>query len=253
MVQHSEASRKAGRLTTPLRFSPPWSEVTEQANSSASAIRRKERRAQPAAIRLAHWINIPLLVIMAGSGLQIFAAYPALGPRGGQYGWYPFQNDAPPSWIRFGGWLAGARHWHFAVAWFLILNGLIYLIYMIASGEWHRRVFLPTRDTSNALAMFAYYVRIRKTPPPEDFYNGLQRLAYTSAILFGVVVALSGLAIYKPVQLHWITTALGGYDVARVVHLSCLVLLASFTAMHLVLVALHPRTIVTMVTGGQRG
>lgn len=249
MDQHSAEGRKPARVTTPLGFSAPWSE----ASSSNAEIRRKRRLAQPAAIRLAHWIDIPLLVIMAGSGLQIFAAYPALGPRGAQYSWYPFQNDAPPSWLRFGGWLAGARHWHFAIAWFLIVNGVIYLIYMLASGEWRRRVFIPTRDTSNALAMFAYYLRVRKTPPPEDFYNGLQRLAYTSAILFGVVVVLSGLAIYKPVQLYWITAAFGGYDVARVVHLSCLVLLALFTAMHLVLVATHPRTIVTMVTGGQRG
>ena len=100
--------------------------------------------------------------------------------------------------------------------------------------------------------MFAYYVRLTKAPPPEDFYNGLQRLAYTSAILFGVVVVLSGLAIYKPVQLWWLTAMFGSYDVARVVHLSCLVLLALFTAMHLVLVVLHPRTIITMVTGGKR-
>jgi thiosulfate reductase cytochrome b subunit len=235
MDPHPVEDRKSARATTPLRFSPPWSETTA---AVAAETRRRARRAQPAAIRLAHWINIPLLVIMAGSGLQIFAAYPALGPRGGLYRC---------------GWLAGARHWHFAIAWFLIFNGIIYLIYMIASGEWRRRVFIPSRDTSNALAMFAYYLRIRKTPPPEDFYNGLQRMAYTSAILFGIVVVLSGLAIYKPVQLYWITAAFGGYDVARVVHLSCLVLLASFTAMHLVLVALHPRTIVTMVTGGHRG
>ncbi|MGA7621846.1 MAG: hypothetical protein WBV99_20925, partial [Candidatus Binatus sp.] len=115
--------------------------------SSAAEKRRKGRRAQPAAIRLAHWFNIPLLVIMAGSGLQILAAYPALGPRGAQYSWYPFQNDAPPSWLRLGGWLAGARHLHFAIAWFLILNGVLYLIYMAASGEWRRRVFIPRRDT----------------------------------------------------------------------------------------------------------
>jgi thiosulfate reductase cytochrome b subunit len=248
--------RKPARVTTPLRFSPPWtgpSEGIEPVDSSRAENWRQGRLAQPAAIRLAHWINIPLIVIMAGSGLQILAAYPALGPRGALYNWYPFQNDAPPSWLRFGGWLAGARHWHFAIAWFLILNGLIYLIYMIASGEGRRRVFIPTRDTSNAIAMFGYYLRIRKTPPPEDFYNGLQRMAYTSAILFGLVVVFSGLAIYKPVQLYWITAAFGGYDVARVVHLSCLVLLALFTVMHLVLVALHPRTIVTMVTGGPRG
>jgi thiosulfate reductase cytochrome b subunit len=217
------------------------------------ADRRTGRRAQPAAIRLAHWINIPLLVIMAGSGLQILSAYPFLGPRGAPYSWYPLQNHGSPMWLRLGGWLAGARHLHFAIAWFLVFNGVIYLIYMVASGEWRRRVFIPSRDTSNALAMFAYYLRIRKTPPPEDFYNGLQRLAYTSAILFGVVVVLSGLAIYKPVQLHWITALFGGYDFARAVHLGCLGLLALFTATHLVLVALHPRTIVTMVTGGHRG
>jgi thiosulfate reductase cytochrome b subunit len=250
MDGHRAEDRKSARVTTRLEISPPW---IESAPAPVAEGHRTGRRAQPAAIRLAHWINIPLLVIMAGSGLQILSAYPALGPRGALYSWYPFQNDAPPSWLRFGGWLAGARHWHFAIAWFLILNGIIYLSYMIASGEWRRRVFIPTRDTSNAVAMFAYYLRIRKTPPPEDFYNGLQRLAYTSAILFGIVVVMSGLAIYKPVQLYWITAAFGGYDVARVVHLSCLVLLALFTVMHLVLVALHPRTIVTMVTGGQRG
>jgi thiosulfate reductase cytochrome b subunit len=251
MGAHAAGDRKiAARPTTRLQVSPPW---IESEVSSIHERARAGRLAQPGVIRLAHWINIPLIVIMAGSGLQIFAAYPSLGPRGALYRWYPFQNVAPPSWLRFGGWLAGARHWHFAIAWFLIFNGVIYLIYMIASGEWRRRVFIPARDTSNALAMFAFYLRIRKTPPPEDFYNGLQRLAYTSAILFGMVVVLSGLAIYKPVQLHWITAAFGGYDVARVVHLSCLVLLATFTAMHLVLVALHPRTIVTMVTGGQRG
>ena len=78
-------------------------------------------------------------------------------------------------------------------------------------------------------------------------------MAYTSAIVFAMVVVLSGLAIYKPVQLHWLTAIFGGYDAARVIHLGCLLLLAIFTIMHLVLVALHPRTIVTMVTGGKRG
>jgi thiosulfate reductase cytochrome b subunit len=142
---------------------------------------------------------------------------------------------------------------HFAVAWFLILNGVLYLVYLVASGEWRRRFFLPLRDGSNAIAMFAYYLRIRKTPPPEDFYNGLQRLAYTSAIVFGIAVVLSGLAIYKPVQLYWLAALFGGYDVARVVHLSALVLLVLFAATHLVLVLLHPRTIIDMVTGGRRG
>jgi thiosulfate reductase cytochrome b subunit len=224
---------------------------------AARADKRREataelRRLQPLPIRIAHWLNVPLLVLMAGSGLQILAAYPALGPQGALYRWYPFQNDAPPSWLCFGGWLAGARDWHFALAWFLVLNGVIYLTYMIASGEWRRRVFFPYRDGANAAAMFCYYLDLRKTPPPEDFYNGLQRLAYTSAIVLGAILVLSGLAIYKPVQLYWLTALFGGYDLARVVHLSCLVLLALFAAMHLVLVALHPRTLITMLTGGPR-
>ena len=81
-------------------------------------------------IRFAHWAAIPLLVIMAGSGLEILTAYPMLGPSGDLYGWYPWQGVPPPGWLRFGGWLAGARHWHFALAWFLVANGAIYLVYL---------------------------------------------------------------------------------------------------------------------------
>jgi thiosulfate reductase cytochrome b subunit len=210
------------------------------------------RRLQPLLIRITHWLNVPLLVLMAGSGLQILAAYPSLGPQGAQYRWYPFQGNPPPQWLRFGGWLAGARHWHFALAWFFLLNGLIYVGYFVASGEWRRRVFLPGRDTRNAIGQFAYYTGVRSAPPPLDFYNGLQRLAYTSATLFGLITVLSGLAIYKPVQLHWLATLFGGYDGARVVHLGVLCLLAMFVVMHLVLVALHPRELIRMITGGNR-
>jgi thiosulfate reductase cytochrome b subunit len=123
----------------------------------------------------------------------------------------------------------------------------------VANGEWRRRLFIPGRDASNAVLQFAYYMRIRRTPPPADFYNGLQRLAYNSVILFGLVMVLSGLAIYKPVQLHFLTLLFGGYDGARVIHLAGLCLLALFAAAHLVLVSMHPREILNMFTGGKRG
>ena len=210
------------------------------------------RRPQPFLIRLTHWLNVPLLLLMAGSGLQIFVAYPALGARGALSGWYPWQGAPPPAWMRFGGWLAGARHWHFALGWFLIGNGIIYLIYMGARGEWRRRVFLPGRDARNAVLMMAYYLRLRRAAPPIDFYNGLQRLAYSSVILLALVEVLSGLAIYKPVQLWWLEVPFGGYDGARAVHLIGLGLLGLFTVVHLVMVALHPRAIVEMITGGKR-
>lgn len=215
--------------------------------------RSKTRRPQPLLIRVAHWLNVPLLLLMAGSGLQIFAAYPALGPRGALYGWYPWPWAPPPAWARFGGWLAGGRHWHFALGWFLVLNGLVYLLYMFIRGEWRRRLFLPYRDARNAALVLSYYLRLRRTPPPPDFYNGLQRLAYTAVILIAVIEVLSGLAIYKPVQLSWLARVFGGYDAARAVHLIGLGVLALFTVVHLVMVALHPRAIVEMLTGGRRG
>ncbi len=97
------------------------------------------RRPQPAAIRLAHWSNVPILVFMAASGLQIFDAYPAFGPRDHPYRWFPLQQWEPPEWLRFGGWLAGARHMHLALGWLLVFEGLLYLGYLAASGEWRRR------------------------------------------------------------------------------------------------------------------
>jgi thiosulfate reductase cytochrome b subunit len=211
------------------------------------------RHQQPAAIRITHWCNALLIVLMAGSGLQILTAYPALGPRGAQYSWYPFQNIPPPRWLTLGGWLAGGRHWHFAIAWLFIANGLVYMAYFFFSGEGRRRLFRPRRDTGNAVRQFAYYMQLRRSAPPVDFYNGLQRLAYTGVLSLGIIMVLSGLAIYKPVQLHPLTLLFGGYDGARVVHLAGLCLLAMFVVVHIILVLGHPRELLNMFTGGTRG
>jgi thiosulfate reductase cytochrome b subunit len=220
--------------------------------SASSKNPPKGRRAQPLTIRFNHWLNVLLILIMAGSGLEIFAAYPALGPRGAQYGWYPWQNVAPPGWLTIGGWLAGGRHWHFAFAWLLVLNGAIYLAYFFLSGEWRRRLFLPGRDARNAVLMFAYYLRIIRMPPGVEFYNGLQRFAYTGVLILITIQVLSGLAIYKPVQLYWLVACFGSYDAARVVHLLGLVLLAVFVVIHVLMVSMHPRDLLAMVTGGKR-
>ena len=206
---------------------------------------------QPLAIRITHWVNGVLLVFVAGSGLQILGAFPSMGPRGALYGWYPFQGKSPPGWLTIGGWLAGARHIHFALAWFLVLNAFVYLAVYFGRGEWRRRLFLRA-DISNAVQTALYYVRIRKTPPQQGLYNGLQKLGYTSAVLLGILEVLSGLAIYKPVQLSRLAALFGGYDGARAVHLLGLVALAGFTIGHVVMVALHPRTLVTIITGGRR-
>lgn len=211
------------------------------------------RREQPWPIRLTHWLNVPLLGILAGSGLQILAAYPVLGPRGAPYPWDPLRGHAPPEALSLGGWLAGGRHWHFAFAGLLVLNGLVYLAYLFGSGEWRRRLFLPRRDAGNAVRTAAYYLRLTRIPPVQDPYNGLQRLAYTATLLVAAVTVASGLAIYKPVQLRPLEAAFGGYDPARAVHFLGLSFLVLFTVGHVLMVAAHPRTLGTMIGGGARG
>jgi thiosulfate reductase cytochrome b subunit len=207
---------------------------------------------QPAVIRLAHWLNLPLLVCMAGSGLQIFAAYPFLGPRGRNFAFYPFQGDTPPEWLRLGGWLAGARALHFAFAWFFVANGLVYLAYLFASGEFRERLFFPRRDGMNAYRTAVHYLRLGPAPSSAGLYNGLQRLAYTTALLIGALLVLSGLAIWKPVQLASLAALLGGYDFARTVHLGALTAMALFTVGHVIMALSHPRSMKAMIAGGER-
>jgi len=212
---------------------------------------RRSRPAQPWIIRVTHWANVVLFAIMAGSGLRILAAYPLLGPRGQDYDWYPLQGVTAPAALTVGGWLAGARHWHFAFGWLFVLNALVYGTYLFASGEWRRRLFFPRRDARNAWETVLHDLRIRKQPPePVGLYNGMQRLTYTGVLAVAPLLVLSGLAMYKPVQLPRLTALLGGYDVARAIHLIALELLALFTIVHVVEVILHPRTLADMTAGG---
>jgi thiosulfate reductase cytochrome b subunit len=215
--------------------------------------KKSRRREQPWPIRLTHWLAVVAIGAMAGSGLQIWMAYPVLGPRGAHYSWFPLQGLMPPPAFRLGEWLAGARHLHFAFAWLFLVNGFVYVAYFFISGEWRRRMFEPQRDTKNAVATALNYARLRPAPEHEELYNGLQRLAYTVSLALGLVLLLSGLAIWKPVQLHFLAWVFGGYDGARTVHFLALLALAIFVVGHVIMVAAHPRSFLSMITGGRRG
>jgi thiosulfate reductase cytochrome b subunit len=210
------------------------------------------RPAQPWPIRATHWANAVLFAIMAGSGLQILIAHPYLGPVGAEYAWYPLQGRNPPALLTLGGWLAGARHWHFAFGWFFAANALAYAVYLFASGEWRRRLFSPRRDARNAWETVLHDLRLRREAPASvGLYNGMQRLTYTGVLAVSPILVLSGLAMYKPVQLPRLTALLGGYDIARAIHLGVLAAIAAFTVVHVVQVLLHPRTLLDMTAGGR--
>jgi thiosulfate reductase cytochrome b subunit len=205
-------------------------------------------------VRLAHWLNAITLTGMIASGLQIYGAYAHFGPRGGPYLHpNPLDGRAIPEWARLGGWLAGGLNWHFALAWPFVVTGLIYLGFLAWSGEWRSLLFRP-RDLAPAIQMQLYYLRLRKDHPPQGKHNALQKGAYTFIVALGAISALSGFAIYKPIQLAWLTVLFGGYELARYWHFAAVWLFIGFTALHVALVLLvDPASLRAIITGWYRG
>lgn len=208
-------------------------------------------------VRLAHWLNAIVLTGMIASGLQIYGAFAHFGRKDRVLALpNPFDSSRHagfPEAVRLGGWLAGGLNWHFALAWPFVLTGLVYLAFLAASGEWRALLFRPS-DVVPALQMQAYYLRLRKTAPPQGKHNPLQKGAYTFIVALGAISALSGFAIYKPVQLHWLVALFGGFELARYWHFVAVWLFLAFTLVHvfMVLVA-DPASLRAMITGWYRG
>lgn len=171
----------------------------------------------PRPTRWMHWFNVPLLFGMIWSGLLIYWANDVYGIRLGT--WTLFQFFPP--WfnqaLSLDHRLAEGMAWHFALMWLFVLNGITYVLYTFVSGEW--RHLLPNRNSfREAMMVVLHDLGFSKVEPPPRKFNGAQQIAYTSVILMGGGSALTGLAIYKPVQFAWLTQALGGYEWARWFH-----------------------------------
>ena len=205
-------------------------------------------------VRLTHWVNAIALTGLIASGLQIYQAFPHFGQKGLVYPVpNPFDMYTFPRWSRLGGWLAGGLQWHFALAWVFLLSGALYVGYMLVSGEWRTLLFRP-RDIGPATQMQLYYLRLRKEHPPQGKHNALQKGAYTFIIALGALSLLTGFAIYKPVQLWWLTALFGGYELARYWHFVAVWLFVGFTLLHVALVFLvDPASLRAMITGWYRG
>ncbi|HTP94972.1 MAG TPA: cytochrome b/b6 domain-containing protein [Burkholderiales bacterium] len=194
-------------------------------------------RIHPLLVRITHWINAFAILIMVTSGWRIYNASPLFDFR--------FPRD-----ITLGGWLGGALQWHFAAMWLLAINGVIYLLYGILSGH-VRRKLLPIAP---AAVLHDVLEALRGRLAHEDLgvYNAAQRAAYLALILCGIVLVLSGLAIWKPVQMHPLALLFGDFEGARLVHFIAMALLVLIVAVHVAMVLLVPRTFPTMITGRAR-
>jgi thiosulfate reductase cytochrome b subunit len=189
----------------------------------------------PRWVRITHWINALAIFMMIGSGWQVYNASPLFRAL-----------SFPPS-ITLGGWLAGALLWHFAAMWLLIVNGLVYVTLGIVTGRFRRKLFpIRPRDVLNdALAA----LRGKLSHEDLSVYNAVQRLLYLGVILAGVVIVLSGLSIWKPVQFKYLTDFFGGYDFARYVHFFAMSSIVAFLAVHITLALLVPKSLRAMITG----
>lgn len=188
----------------------------------------------PGWLRLTHWLNAVAIFIMVTSGWRIYNASPIFG--------FEF-----PAAITLGGWLGGAILWHFAAMWLFFINGLLYLLLNLLSGRW-RSKFLPLsfsglwHDALQALKGHLAHDDLTR-------YNMVQKAAYLSLVVAGIVVFLSGLVVWKPVQFALLASLMTGFDNARVVHFWSMAFIVAFVAIHLVMVALVPRTLRTIILG----
>lgn len=172
----------------------------------------------PLAIRWFHWINFPLLTIMIWSGLLIYWAYsPAYKISAGNKELFHFFPAGFYKALKIPHRLAEGMSFHFAFAWLFIINGLLYILYTIFSGEW--KYLLPDRHSfKEAWQVLLHDLHIRKYHPPQKKYNAAQRIAYTAIIFMGIGSVLTGFAIYKPTQWSLFSAICGGYEAARAEH-----------------------------------
>jgi len=189
---------------------------------------------QPAWVRVVHWINAVAMVLMIMSGWQIYNASPLFN--------FTFSHA-----ITLGGWLGGGIQWHFAAMWLLVINGLVYLAAGLATGRFRKKL-LPI-SPSGVLADTRAALTGKLSHDDLTRYNNVQKLLYAGIIVVGILIVLSGLSIWKPVQLQYLTALFGGYDIARYVHFTMMALICAFLVVHVALALLVPKSLRAMIIG----
>lgn len=207
--------------------------VLDEGKGAVTVIELRHRRV----LRWLHWLNLPVLAVMVLSGIYIYWAYPVYRIGVGDVTLIPM-NLSRSAWHALGvnNNLAFGMALHFAFGWLFVLIGIAYVLTLVVTGDWRR--VLPRRGTfRDAWHVLLHDFRLRKEAPPADGYNGAQRLAYTGVVFMACGQVVTGLAIYKPVQLGWVVALLGGYRFARFLHFWLMIGLCFFFVVHVVQVA----------------
>ncbi|MGA8292237.1 MAG: cytochrome b/b6 domain-containing protein [Rhodoplanes sp.] len=212
----------------------PHPGVASGKGSGKGSGQRSDAVIHPAWVRVTHWVNALAMVVMIGSGWRIYDASPL----------FPFVF---PEQFTLGYGLAGALLWHFAAMWLLAVNGIVYVMLGMLTGRFRRKFFpiRPREIVSDLIAALTF----RLSHDDLSVYNAVQKLLYVGVIGAGVVIILSGVAIWKPVQFQELTALFGGYDAARYVHFGAMAAIVGFLVVHVALALLVPKSLRAMIRG----
>ena len=193
-------------------------------------------RLHPLAVRVMHWLNALAIFIMIGSGWKIYDDDVIFGAL-----------HFPDSLV-IGKWAQYGLQWHFFGMWIFVLNGICYLSYGVATGRFRRRLF-PI-SARQLLATISDALRLRLSHADLTHYNAVQKLLYLGVMAVGILIVVSGLALWKPVQFSELSGLFGGFQNVRLVHFLCMAEITAFIVVHVTLALLVPKSLVAMLTGG---
>ncbi len=228
---------------------------------------------------VAHLLNIVLLLMLGRSGIEVLSSFPKLY-------WH---DSCPPGreWARFSRRMYGAdsrrpwttldeeeawnpvvampghknlgigRHWHFLTIHFWIATGIVYLVFVFASGYWRYLVPTDVSIVPEAIGAIGTYLQFEL---PEQLtgqpFNAAQKLAYFSVIfLLAPLQIASGAAMSPSVigRFPWYGRLFGGKQGARSVHFLGMCAFAGFVVVHTAMVVVHglPKELAKIVLGSE--
>jgi thiosulfate reductase cytochrome b subunit len=193
-------------------------------------------RLHPLPLRIMHWINAIAIFIMIGSGWKIYNDDVIFGVL------------HFPAWLVIGKWAQHGLQWHFFGMWIFVLNGLAYLTYGVATGRFRRKLFPVSLREIFATVGEALSFRLRHDDLTH--YNAVQKILYLGVMCVGILIVISGLALWKPVQFSELAALFGTFQTIRLVHFLCMSAIVSFILIHVSLALLVPQSLVAMITGG---